>query len=96
MSTLVRYAGPLAAYRSAIGIAADGGAMIGGRLVVGQVEPPRYVVTRDDVDVCERATWDDAAIAFAHATGADVDRRAPDPAGMEQAIAGVVYRLTVC
>lgn len=95
MPSLVRYVGPLAAYRGAIGFAADGGAMIGGRVRLGDVAPAAYKVKRDGLVLAYRTTWVDACVALAHATGEQVDRSPPDPAGLEVIVGEHVYRLEV-
>lgn len=93
--TLVRYVGPLAAYRGAIGFAADGGARIGGRVRLGDVAPARYdVVNGVDEVLGVKATWSDACALIASLSGQPVDVP-PDPAGLEMAVGESVYRLEV-
>lgn len=93
--TLVRYVGPLAAYRGAVGFAADGGARIGGRVRLGDVAAASFVVTRDGVRLFTRSTWDHATWSLEQAHGVDVRDSPPDPAGLEVTVGESVYRLEV-
>lgn len=93
--TLVRYVGPLAAYRGAIGLAAEGGAIIGGRLRLGDVAPASFVVTWNGEPYTTWQTWDGATAALSDYTATDMRDSPPDPAGLEVTAGEHVYRLEV-
>ena len=70
--TLLRYAGPRAAYLGAIGTAADGGVRIAGRLVAGRgVAPVYHLIVGRDV-VATHDTWPAAAADLALRVPADL------------------------
>ena len=101
-ATLVRYTGPLAAYRGAIGWSADGGAIISGRRVKGATEPPAYQMSRDGIDGIRWETWSGALSEIAAwlddgspNLAREVRCRAPSAEGLEVTDGEHVYRLTV-